>query len=263
MAQQTPWQASDTSGTGGADGRRRIEITSIALQPFLTTLRRNWGYLFAAIGSIVVVSLLFRPWIVANGPDGRIHASPFGKMTVDSHLSSLWSGAPPKSATVNGTWAVLAVVAGTVAVLAFAAIVLGLLRNGTLLSRLATGSAVAMAFFVVAAMMHMNSNEAELRAMLTSGSPRDLGTQVGMLIRWASGNSSTFPIPGLRRVSYATSTLTPSAWVAGAAALFSALAAVIQWKNEHTTGFTQLKRYLPVVISRPAAESDHTDPNQQ
>ncbi|WP_227996944.1 hypothetical protein [Nocardia australiensis] len=216
--------------------------------------RGSWGYLFAAAGNIITFFLLFQPWIHAAARDGKIDATPFGRLHVTSTLVSLWSGSPPPAARINGMWAILASIAVTVTV---CTVVVNLRARNNVLCRLATGSSVALAIFVAAAIVHMNGKAPDVRRMLSAGSTRDLGTQAGLLLRWASGNGS-YPLPGVHQVSYSTAGLTTYAWVTGAIAVASAIAAVAQLTRERTTGSIRLSWRSPIVTSRPSPP-DHAN----
>ncbi|WP_228838994.1 hypothetical protein, partial [Nocardia amamiensis] len=76
--------------------------------------------------------------------------------------------------------------------------------------------------------------------MVGSGPPTDIGTQIGYVIRWASGNGQ-YPLPGARKVEFSTAKLTSSALWAGAVSAFSAVAAVGQWFHS----MKSLRRFLP------------------
>ncbi|WP_228839070.1 hypothetical protein, partial [Nocardia amamiensis] len=65
--------------------------------------------------------------------------------------------------------------------------------------------------------------------MVGSGPPTDIGTQIGYVIRWASGNGQ-YPLPGARKVEFSTAKLTNTALLAGATSVFSAVVAVAQWR---------------------------------
>ncbi len=196
-----------------------------AVQPLVTSLRDNSGYLCAAAGSILTFSLLFKPWLATGGPDGTIWSNAFGQTHITTTLVGLWSKNPPAHSNLSGTWAILATIAIFLTVLA----ALANLRAPTeILARLTTGSAVAVALFIAFTLVYLNSKGPELRSMIGSGPPTDLGTQVGYVIRWASGNGQ-YPLPGLRKVEFETAKLTGTALFAGATAMFSAVAAIAQW----------------------------------
>ncbi|MFE7802598.1 hypothetical protein [Nocardia sp. NPDC057440] len=223
------------------------------LRPYLAPLQGNWGYVVAAAGSVVTFCTLFQPWVNAATLDGRIKATPFGKFEISSSLVALWSGAPPPQAKVNGTWAVLACVA--IAVTLFA-VVVNLRARTTTLSHLAACSSVAMALFIVFALVHMNGKAPELRSMLGYGRTTDLGGQIGLLMRWASGNGK-YPMPGIRQVSITTASLTAWAWFAAATAVVSAVAAIAQWVRNRPAGPIQIPLQIPlrmpIVITRPSS----------
>ncbi|WP_406275000.1 hypothetical protein OH799_02230 [Nocardia sp. NBC_00881] len=254
MVQPTPWQASKTpdrepsSPSSAKDGSRRREFNDEIVLKVLAWLRGYWGYLFAAAGSILTFALLFQPWLDATGRDGGIKANPFGKLQISTSLVALWSGSPPPPAHINGMWAVLASAACAVTVFAVA---INLRVRSAALSYLVVGSSVAMAIFVVLAVVHLNGQASAVRGMLGAGSQRDLGTQVGQLIRWAAGNGK-IPVPGRQRVSYVTAGLTSVAWFAVAIAVVSAMAALGQWVRVRRTesGAIRLPWGSSIVISQ-------------
>ncbi|WP_280453781.1 hypothetical protein [Nocardia brasiliensis] len=256
MVQPTPWQAGKSpTAQAGPTGRvkqsvtrRRIEVGNIiaALGPHVASLRGQWGYLFAAIGNLVTFTVLFQPWINAATLDGRIKATPFGKFEISSSLVALWSGSPPKPATVNGMWAVLATVA--IACTIFA-VLINLWARTEVLNRLAAGASLAAALFVAFALVHMNRKAPELRDMLGYGNPRDLGGQIGLLMRWINGNGR-YPVPGLHKVSLTTASLTAWAWFAAATAVISAVAACGQWMRNRPAGPLRIPWRAPIVITR-------------
>ncbi|MFG1792663.1 hypothetical protein [Nocardia sp. NPDC049149] len=273
MVQPTPWQAGKnppghtgpTSRTARAGLARRIEVAHLvtSLGPHVAALRGQWGYLFAAIGNLVTFSVLFQPWINAATLDGWIKATPFGKYEVSSSLVFLWSGKPPKPTVVNGTWAVLATVAVAFTV---SAVVINLWARTEILFRVAAGSSLATAFFVVCALIHMNRKGPELRDMFGYGNTRDLGGQIGLLMRWINGNGK-YPVPGLDKVSQVTASLTAWAWFGAAMAVISAVTACTQWMRNRPAGplriHLRIPSQLPIVITRsarPATRAPESDP---
>lgn len=251
MVYQTPWQSNE-SNTGGTESaksdsrRRRLDVEGVAARPVLSAFRRNWGYLPAAFGSIITFFLLFEAWIGGGRHGDKIFANAFGRLTITTSRVGMWSGKPPRTAHLNGMWGILAGIACAVTLFAVVAVVINIQGRTRVLSHVATASSVAMAFFVVVAMVHLNSKTGELRGMLGAGPARDLGTQVGLLLRWASGNGS-YPVPGVRRVTYTTAGLLATAWWAGAVSLVSAVAALAQWARDNRDGSWR----LPTVIIAP------------
>ncbi|WP_040783733.1 hypothetical protein [Nocardia pneumoniae] len=235
MVQPTPWQTSkqqhrqdDSASHGeGSTRKRRVDVARLLtpLKPFATALQGNWGYLCAAAGCVITFILLFKPWLSSSGPDGSIYSNAFGQTRITTTLVGLWSQKPPNHSNLNGMWAVLATAAIFVTVVAA---VVNLLARTTALAHLTAGSAVAVALFVLCILVYLNAKGPELRAMVGSGPPTDLGVQIGYVIRWASGNGQ-YPLPGLRKVEFDTAKLTSTALVAGATSVFSAVVAVGQW----------------------------------
>lgn len=229
------------------------------LRPLLVLCRGNWGYLGAAIGSVITLYALFQPWVNASSTDGKIKATPFGKFEISSSLVALWSGSPPPAAKINGTWAVLACI--TIAVIIVAAVV-NLRAHTQALSTLVMGSSIALSLFVVFALVHMNGKAPDVRNMVGNGPTRDLGSQVGMIVRWASGNSG-YALPGVRRYTWTTAGLTSWAWFAGAMAVVSAVAAIAQWVRNRPAGPIQIPLRMPIVITRPSSGPAQPAPEPQ
>ncbi|MFE7802597.1 hypothetical protein [Nocardia sp. NPDC057440] len=266
MVQPTPWQAGKTpqaqavSPSRAARGapRRQVDVASTLtslrllharLRPHLVLFQGNWGYLGAALGGVITLYALFQPWVNASSTDGKIKATPFGKFEISSSLVALWSGSPPPAAKINGTWAVLACIA--IAVIVVAAVV-NLRAHTRALSTLVMGSSIALSLFVVFALVHMNGKAPDVRNMVGNGPTRDLGSQVGMIVRWASGNSG-YALPGVRRYTWTTAGLTSWAWFAGAMAVISAVAAIAQWVRNRPAGPIQIPLRMPIVITRPSS----------
>ncbi|MFI6774273.1 hypothetical protein [Nocardia sp. NPDC050412] len=206
------------------------------MQPLATLLRDNWGYLCAAVGSSITFTLLFKPWLATGGPDGTIWSNAFGQTHITTTLVGLWSKNPPAHSNLSGKWAILATIAIFLTI--FAALI-NIRARTNALAGLTTASAVAVALFIAFTLVYLNGRGPELRSMIGSGPPTDPGTQVGYVIRWASGNGQ-YPVPGLRKVEFSTAKLTDTALLAGATAMFSAVAAITQWvrrmKSRHSTG---------------------------
>ncbi|MFQ6330495.1 hypothetical protein ACLMAL_30755 [Nocardia sp. CWNU-33] len=273
MVQPTPWQAGKTpqaqavSPSRAASGasRRQVDIANAlatlrpllaALRPVLVLCRGHWGYLGAAIGGVITLYALFQPWINASSTDGKIKATPFGKFEISSSLVALWAGSPPPAAKINGTWAVLACI--TIAVIVVAAVI-NLRAQTRALSTLVMGSSIALTLFVIFALVHINNKAPDVRNMVGNGPTRDLGSQVGMIVRWASGNSG-YALPGVRRYTWTTAGLTSWAWFAGAMAVVSAVAAIAQWVRNRPAGPIQIPLRMPIVITRPSSGPDPAQP---
>ncbi|WP_280314953.1 hypothetical protein [Nocardia abscessus] len=191
------------------------------------TLRGNWVYLCAAVGCIITFVLLFQPWLTTGtgGTDGVIHANAFGRIHVTTFWVDLWAQTSVPNPKASGTWGILTSVAIVIAVCSVAVNTVARTAALTHLVIVATGF---VAFFTIAAALYLNSKGDELTRVVSYGTARDPGTQVGLLIRWARGHDN-YPAPGFRQVSYATHSLTWSAILAVAISLLSAIAAIAQW----------------------------------
>ncbi|MFQ6329028.1 hypothetical protein ACLMAL_23225 [Nocardia sp. CWNU-33] len=203
--------------------------------------------------NVVTFGLLFEPWIDINFGSDSIKSDAFGKFQISSSLVGLWSGSAP-AAKINGTWPVLACVAIGVTI---CTVLVNLRARTKALFHLTAVSSVAVALFVVFALVHMNGKVSEVRGMLGYGSFRDLGTQAGLMMRWASGNGGPPPVPGRRQVSYTTAGLTSKAWFAGVMAVSSAVIAIAQWSRKHPSGAIQLR--LGVSDGLPLTEAPKLD----
>ncbi|MEV0032745.1 hypothetical protein [Nocardia sp. NPDC050793] len=237
MVQPTPWQAKKPHApqavSAGPPLNWVTRPSSVDLRTFLTRLRSSstplrghWGYLCTATGNIVVFFLMFKPWLLATHADGKVTATAFGHIRVTTTLVSLWSSNPPAVAPISGSWAIVASCAIGATVITVGA---NIRARSNLLTLLATGSAVAVTILVTITMIHLSSTGIAFRNMVGTGPIVDVGTQLGLIIRWASGNG-TYPIPGHKTVSYnATANLTTTAFYACAISMISAVAAIAQW----------------------------------
>ncbi len=262
--QPTPWQMGKDQPAQGitpaepsrSTRRRRFGTIRppLPLRLNSTHLHGNWGYLCAGIGGIVTFFALFQPWLNATATDGRIKATPFGKFEISSSLVALWSDSPPPAAKINGTWAVLACMAIIVTVIV---VVLNLRTRTRALSSLVVASSIAMSLFVVFALVHMNRQAPSVRNMVGNGPAREPGSVVGLVIRWASGNS-TYAMPGVRRYTWATAGLTSWAWFAGAIAVLSAMAAIGQWARNRQTDPGRESVRVSLVKLRAASKPSAT-----
>ncbi|WP_280443940.1 hypothetical protein [Nocardia brasiliensis] len=263
MVQPTPWQRSReqqaqgiTTSVAESARRRRTAVGFIATRRrHLRKLKGNWGYLFNAVGSGCTFSALFQPWINASATDGTIRATPFGKFEISSSLVALWSGSPPPTAKINGMWAVLACVAIALTV----ALVAVNFRTPTpSLSRFMVASSTAMSLFVAFALVHMNHQAPAIRNMVGNGPAREPGSVAGLVIRWASGNSS-YALPGVRRYTWVTAGLTSWAWFAGVMAVLSVTAAIGQWAYNRRSGLEAQPVSMSLTKTRLASQPDSAD----
>ncbi|WP_067462987.1 hypothetical protein [Nocardia amamiensis] len=187
----------------------------------------NWGYLLAAVGCIVIFVLLFQPWLTTatGGTDGTIHANGFGRLHVTTFWVDLWARSSIPSPKASGAWGILTSVAIGVTVCSVAVNTVARTKALTYLAIVATAF---VAVFTIATALYLNSKGDELTRVVSYGTARDPGTQVGLLLRWAKGHDN-YPAPGFREISYVTASLTWSAILACVISIASAIAAVAQW----------------------------------
>lgn len=260
MVMPTPWQANhtrhetdpahqqegDEAVPSGAAGPR------VELSTRLVALQGSWGYVCAAVGGLVTFVLLFQTWLTASGPDGQASSNAFGTIEAStSYLNALSQSSHTPQLT--GTWAIFAsaaIVVATVTALA------NVRMQTEALARLTMVATVVAATFVFFTLLYLNSKESDLKAMTMSS--WDLGGQIGPLLHWAFGHGN-LPALGVSHSQWATASLTPTALIAGAISLGSAVAAVTQWVRSYGTSPFHWKWRLPVVVLRPTAEADHTD----
>ncbi|BCK56084.1 hypothetical protein [Nocardia wallacei] len=167
-------------------------------------LRVYWGFLCAAALSLVTTVLLFQPWLIAEGPRGRILADAFGRTqgTTDSSLANAWGeGANP--AHISGGWGVLTAAAAIATILA-----VGLyLRDGRdELALLVLGSAAVQALSVFCMLLYLNGKGQVFKTLVEGSGTGGLGDLL-------SGNR-TGNVRELAGVSF------------GTAAMFGAIAAL-------------------------------------
>lgn len=189
----------------------------------LDMLRENWGYVMPAVGSMITFVLLFQPWIAATGPDGWSRANAFGHVDASGQYLTLYSHSAYPIAHISGIWAIFATTAIVATV--FTAVVNVRIRTETA-ARLEMISSVAVAVFVLIALLYLNSKQVELKNMLARG--KDLGGQIGTLLQWVFGRGPLV-MPGSVTYRYGTASITPQAIIAAVTSLISAMTAVTHW----------------------------------
>ncbi|MBB5918723.1 hypothetical protein BJY24_007635 [Nocardia transvalensis] len=194
------------------------------MRPLLPRLGGNWGYLAAAVGCAITFVLMFEPWLSTSGPDGTVWSNAFGQTHISTTLVGLWSQHPPNHSNLKGKWAVLAAIA---IFLTVPTAVINVWTRITSMTYLTTGAAVAVALFIISTLIYLSGAGPELRNMVGSGPPTELGVQAGFIIRWATGRGD-YPWPGGQKAVFETAKLTGTAMTAGAMAVLSASAAIAQ-----------------------------------
>ncbi|MGK8522424.1 hypothetical protein ACRS6B_13100 [Nocardia asteroides] len=251
MVQPTPWQSNETGDSRPApENRAKSGAVPENLRSIQAALRGYWGYLWAAVGSLVTLVLLFQPWMTAVGADGRVSTNAFGRMQITTRFLNVWSRSAPPPAKVTGFWALLACAAIAITILV---VVVNLRLRIEALSRLATISTLVAALLVVFTVLYVNSKGGDLKAMV--GRRSDLGGHIGSFMNWAFGNGRLV-VPGVGQVAYASAGLTPWALLAGATSLGSAVAALTQWIRNKSGNLFRLPMRIQVVASKRPADTD-------
>ncbi|MET9030410.1 hypothetical protein ABZW96_33005 [Nocardia sp. NPDC004168] len=190
----------------------------------------NWGYVWAAVCSLITFTLLFQPWLTASGPNGKAETNAFGRINATTRYLTVWSSLKPMpTAQITGFWALLTTAAIIICVLT---VVINLRARNELLARVAAISSVAVAIFTVCTLLYINSKAPELKEMTSRR--WDLGGQLGSVMSWLLGNDK-LPVPGISETRYSTSQLTLTAILACFTSIGSALAASIQQILKGTT----------------------------
>ncbi|MEU2037912.1 hypothetical protein [Nocardia niwae] len=187
----------------------------------------NWVHLFVAVGCLVTLVLLFQPWLSTGtgGTDGVIRANAFGRIHVATSLVDLWARASVPGPKASGAWGILT---GVVIVIAVCSVAAHIVARAEVFAHLTLVATVLVPICTIATALYLNSKGDELTRVVSYGTARDPGTQIGLLIRWAKGHDN-YPAPGFRQVSYATYSLTWSALCAVVISLLCAMAVIAQW----------------------------------
>ncbi|MGY2093476.1 hypothetical protein [Nocardia gipuzkoensis] len=250
MEYSTPWKKGNTQ-------HRPVEHTGGELPPvgrrFRVALRGYWGYLWAAVGSLITFVLLFQPWLTVSGPNGKAETNAFGRINATTRYLTVWSSSKPMPiAQITGFWALLTTAA--IITCALTATINLRVRN-QMLARAATVASLAVAVFTICTLLYINSKAPELKEMTSRR--WDLGGQIGSVMSWLLGNDK-LPAPGISETRYSTSRLTPMAILACFTSIGSALAACVQHIVTRTTKPFRLPR-RPAPITPPASPETETD----
>ncbi|OQS12986.1 hypothetical protein B0T36_21950 [Nocardia donostiensis] len=196
---------------------------------------------------MLTFALLFQPWLSAWGPKGEATADAFGRITGYTSDPQGWTMATARKVGITGFWALLAAAAIITTVFAVAAY---LRTRNEALAHLATAASIAVALFVLATVLYLNSKAPELR--VASQSHDGLQT----LLDLASGaretsNSGKHPV--------ASAGLEPAALLAAVLAVGAAVAAVAQWLGgtSATPGATSTEQPEPST-AEPADTATET-----
>ncbi|RDI54413.1 hypothetical protein [Nocardia mexicana] len=235
--QPTPWRGSNTASDPAVTPDTRQEVASTRpevasrhpdLRPYLLVLRENWGYSIAVVGGIITLVLLFQPWLTARGPAGTAYTNAFGRITATNNLMNAWSTHGPAPARILGIWGLLA--SGAIILMCVTAIA-NLRRRSDSIARITVISSLAVAVFVLLALVYINTKAPDLKGMTSRR--YDLGGQIGSMMTWAFGNGRLV-IPGMgKSAEFSSASLSPWALLAGATAITCAAFTCIQWIREH------------------------------
>lgn len=138
-------------------------------------LRAYWGFLCAAALSLTTTVLLFQPWLIAQGPKGRVLADAFGRAqhSTGANIAHTWGeGVYPTH--ISAAWGVLTAAAAIITILA-----VGLyLRDGrATLALLVLGCSAAQALSVFCTLLYLNGKGSAFKTLVEgprTGGLRDL-----------------------------------------------------------------------------------------
>ncbi|MCU1648173.1 MAG: hypothetical protein JWN03_8448 [Nocardia sp.] len=260
MVQPTPWQA--RLQTPQQKGKPLVRHASRTLRHlvgasiFLPRFHAMLVQLITATGCVLLLLVLFQPWIAASGVDGKVDSNAFGTLHITTSLVSLWSSSPPHRAAISGTWGILT---GLSALGGLCTILANLRTQRALGSYAVATLTAAAAIFSSATLLYLNSKSGDLKSMLGSGPALDLGTQAGLIIRWMSGNGD-YPVPGLHKVSYSTARLTGWAMLAATVSILTAATSINRpLRNDLFERIRSIRYSLAPAIQSPSRlDSDIT-----
>lgn len=210
----------------------------------------SWKCALIAVLNVLVLALLFQPWLSATGPLGTVSANAFGQL--DGSVSTLHNfGDLPDEAHITGLWGVLTGLAALVVLVS-----VWVYWYGGVGFSLVVGGSTANAVCVAAALLNLNANKAKLRLVASEhhetlqDALRALGAQpFGSQKMTADESAST------------TATVTQPALLCGiAVALTCVLVLTLRtWTSHETTGQNnQLHRLR--TATEPSTWADSLDP---
>lgn len=206
---------------------------------------RSWGYLAAAIASVVCFILLFQTWIYASGPDGIARSDAFGHLNLTTEYLTYWSNHHAALPRISGEWAIVSSAAAFATV---AAVAVYLWFRSELFALAAVVSSAFLSIAVLSTLVHVDSKGPEMKSVLARNT--DLGGQVGMVLAWVFGRGPLV-IPGTSTVPYTNASLTSSAFAAVALSLGSASVVAAQWAYDHRVALAKFRRPSPPPATGP------------
>ncbi|MBB5912314.1 hypothetical protein BJY24_001181 [Nocardia transvalensis] len=128
----------------------------------------NWGFLCSAALSLTTFSLLFHPWLTAEGPKGRVTSDAFGRMEgVTSSFNDPRAAEGFEPLHINGSWGVLTAALAVTTV--FAALIY-LCDRGASLAKFVMGSSAALALSVFCTLLYLNAKAPEFKTLAEESS---------------------------------------------------------------------------------------------
>ncbi|WP_216892402.1 hypothetical protein [Nocardia alni] len=179
------------------------------------------GEIAAAFAGALAVVLMFRPWLTASGPKGRLSSNAFGQLNGASESFTSWLPGGGSQAQISGCWAILATLTAMVTITAVA---LNLKYRSSELSFLVLCSAVATAIFVLADLLYLGGETTDLRTMVES----DQGGTGGIMGLFQSNDTSQ------QSTQITSAGLAAAALLGGAIAFGGALTAVASSLRKRT-----------------------------
>lgn len=235
MVNPTPWQANNSSRKTielpyrqaySAGYRRSVDTDYYRTRrpvPNRLDLRADWGYVGAAVLSLLTFVFLFQPWVTASGQNGRVSVNGFGEVdgftrgAGNTGLNTMIDNTGIdglNGVTVSGFWAVLASIAALTTV--FAVVTYLRVRSDTL-SYVVIGASAAVAFFVLIELLYLNSKVPDIRSLTVASQ----GGGLTRLLQFVTGKGGDAPSAQV----ISSGGLTLGAMLGGAAAFGAVLSA--------------------------------------
>lgn len=209
----------------------------------------SWKCAVIAALNVLVLFLLFQPWLSAQGPLGSVSANAFGQL--DGSVASLHEfGELPDEARLAGIWGILVALA-TLAVLASVWLYW---YSGHGFS-LVIGASTANAVLVTITLLYLNANTAKVREI--TAEQHEALQQALRTLSSDSGNQNI----GAFDFTTTSATLTRPALICGVAVVLTCLFVLTlrQWTS-HQTRATSGQLHLLRTATEPSTWADTQEP---
>lgn len=160
-----------------------------------------WPYIVVAASGVVLLFMMFQPWVTASNWNGSASVNAFGRIVHSTRNMTIWTQSAPASARIDGVWAILATIAILVEVMAA---IQAVLRRNELSGSVAAIAAIVVTLLVLIDVLNLDRSTPEIVASLGKGN--DLGSQLALVVGAVRGTSA-YPWPG-KEVPLKTSGLT-------------------------------------------------------